>query len=135
MKIIVAVFLLLAFMPICHAVEPSSSSIIELKEKDSLVKEPTTRVELLEHVLILELQRKIQSVLQEEYFKPNSGGYRFEPFIVKDIQKRSRGGYKIKVEGKIDHGKKTDLVFIWFEHTIYRGFVVTKFIVSDEQHH
>ncbi|SFS75955.1 hypothetical protein [Paenibacillus sp. BC26] len=131
MKLMVFVFLsLFVCIPICHAAVPTSNSSIELK-KDPFLKEPTTRVEQLEFVLILELQRKIHSVLQEEYFEPGTGGYTFEhPFIVKDIQKRPKGGYTIKVEGEIHHGQKTDLVFIWFENTIHRGFVVTKFNVT-----
>ncbi|RAP78470.1 hypothetical protein [Paenibacillus montanisoli] len=134
MKIIVTVFLsLFVCIPICHAAQPSSSSINELQKENSFTMEPKTRVEQLERVLILELQRKVHSVLQEEYFVPGTGGYTFDkPFTVKDIQKRPRGGYTIKVEGEIHHDKKTDLVFIWFENTIHRGFVVTKFSVSEK---
>ncbi|SFS67625.1 hypothetical protein [Paenibacillus sp. BC26] len=61
MKLIVAVILsLIVCIPICNAAVPTSSPNIELK-KDPFTKEPITRVEQLERVLILELQRKIHT--------------------------------------------------------------------------
>lgn len=122
------VALMFPVAPLCSASQPAAYSDVETR--GSVIKE--SHAEKLEDVLILELQRKIMSVLQEDYFKPNSGGYSFERFTVKELTKTSHG-YRIKVEGKIQRNRdnKTDRVLIWFEHTHYRGFVPVKLTVTD----